>query len=75
VSSRATLPILANILLSTDQGRLKLAATNLETGITTWVNAHVEAEGTTTLPAKLLADLINTFPSERVELVKPIVSV
>ncbi len=75
VSSRPTLPILANILLSTDQGRLKLAATNLETGITTWVNAHVEAEGTTTLPAKLLADLINTFPSERVELVKPIVSV
>lgn len=71
VSSRATLPILANILLATDQGRLKLVGTNLETGITTWVDAQVEKEGTTTLPAKLLAVLVNTLPSERVELVKP----
>src|SRR4051812_33116552 len=33
VSSRSTLPILANILLSTDNGRLKLSSTNLEIGI------------------------------------------
>lgn len=69
VSSRATLPIL---LLSTDQGRLKLAATNLETSITTWVAAQIEEEGATTLPAKLLADLVNALATECIELVKPV---
>jgi DNA polymerase III subunit beta len=72
VSSRATLPILAHLLLSTEQGRLKLAATNLETSITTWITAHIEEEGVTTLPAKLLADLVNALATEDVELVKPI---
>lgn len=72
VSSRATLPILTHLLLSTDQGRLKLAATNLETSITTWITAQVEEEGTTTLPAKLLAELVNALATEEVELVKPV---
>ena len=57
VSNRSTLPILANILLATDHGRLKLSATNLEIGINCWVDAHVDEEGTTTVPAKLLTDL------------------
>ena len=53
VSNRSTLPILANILLATDQGRLKLSATNLEIGINCWVDAEIHEEGTTTVPAKL----------------------
>ena len=57
VSSRSTLPILANILVATDHGRLKLSATNLEIGINCWVDAQVHEEGTTTVPAKLLVDL------------------
>ncbi|MDQ3328361.1 MAG: DNA polymerase III subunit beta [Chloroflexota bacterium] len=66
VSARSTLPILGNILLSTDNGRLKLAATNLELGITTWIGAEVEQEGTITIPARLLTDFVNTLPSEKV---------
>src|SRR5690348_16449642 len=68
VSSRSTLPILANILLVTDQGRLKLSATNLEIGINCWVDAQIEEEGTTTVPAKLITDFVNSLPQASVEM-------
>ncbi len=62
VSNRTTLPILANILLATDNGRLRLSATNLEIGINCWVAAQIEEEGSTTVPAKTLTELVNTLP-------------
>src|SRR6266851_7252106 len=68
VSNRSTLPILANILLATDQGRLKLSATNLEIGINCWVDAEIVEEGTTTVPARLIADFVNSLPAVPVEL-------
>jgi DNA polymerase-3 subunit beta len=68
VSSRSTLPILSNILLTTDHGRLKLSATNLEIGINCWVDAQIEEEGTTTVPAKLLTDLVSSLPQAPVEM-------
>lgn len=68
VSSRSTLPILSNILLATDQGRLKLAATNLEIGINCWVDAQIYEEGTTTVPAKLLTDLVSGLPQAPVDI-------
>jgi len=71
VSSRSTLPILANILLATDHGRLKLSATNLEIGINCWVDAQVQEEGTTTVPAKLLTDFVSTLPPASVDITMP----
>jgi DNA polymerase-3 subunit beta len=71
VSSRSTLPILANILLSTDNGRLKLSATNLEIGINCWVEGEIIEEGTTTVPAKTLSDLIGSLKQGQVELGVP----
>ena len=68
VSSRSTLPVLNNILLATDQSRLKLAATDLTIGITTWIGAKVEEEGTTTVPAKLLGEFVNSLPAERIDM-------
>ncbi len=68
VSSRSTLPILSNILLTTDHGRLKLSATNLEIGINCWVDAQIEEEGTTTVPAKLLTDFVSSLPQAPVEI-------
>ena len=62
VGSRPTMPVLANVLLATDGSRLKLSATNLDLGITTWVTANVEEEGTVTVPARLLTDLVNSMP-------------
>jgi DNA polymerase III subunit beta len=65
VSNRSTLPILANILLATDNGRLRLSATNLEIGINCWVAAQIEEEGSNTVPAKTLTELVNTLSSEK----------
>ncbi len=69
VSSRSTLPVLANVLLKTEDAGLKLTATNLEIGITYWVPGKIEQDGATTVPAKLLTDLVNSLPSgDRVDL-------
>ena len=68
VSPRSTLPVLANIMIATDEGRLRLSATNLEMGITCWIAARIEDEGSTTVPARTLADLVNTLPGEQVAL-------
>lgn len=68
VASKTALPVLANILLSTEDGRLRIAATNLEIGITTWVAAAVEDEGRITVDARLLSEFVNTLPNAPVEL-------
>lgn len=68
VASRSTLPVLSNVMLATDNGRLKLSATNLELGINCWVGAKVEAEGATTVPARLLAEFVNSLPPEQIDL-------
>jgi DNA polymerase-3 subunit beta len=71
VSGRSTLPILQNILLTTDHGRLKLSATNLEIGINCWIDAEISEEGTTTVLAKLITDYVNSLPSDVVEITVP----
>src|SRR5215468_4740552 len=68
VSPRSTLPVLANILIATDEGRLRLSATNLELGITCWIAARIEQDGSTTVPARTFSDLVNTLPGDQVML-------
>ncbi len=68
VSPRSTLPVLANVLIATDEGRLRLSATNLELGITSWIPAQIQEEGSVTVPARTFTDLITTFPPEGVTL-------
>ncbi len=69
VSSRSTLPVLANVLLRTEDAGLKLTATNLEIGITCWIPGRIDTEGATTIPARLLTDLVGALPSsEKVDL-------
>lgn len=69
VSSRSTLPVLANVLLKTEDAGLKLTATNLEIGITYWVPGKIDEDGATTVPARLLTDLVNSLPAgDKVEL-------
>jgi len=68
VAARTTLPITNNILLATDQSRLKLVATNLEMAISHWIGAKVEEEGAITVPARLLMEFIGSLPSERVDI-------
>jgi len=68
VSPRSTLPVLSNILIATDEGRLRLSATNLELGITCWIAARIDEEGSTTVPSRTFSDLVNAMPSDQVQL-------
>jgi len=68
VSSRGSLPVLSHVLLKTEDGRVKLAATDLETGVITWIRAKVDEEGGTTVPARLLLELVNNLPPGKVEI-------
>ena len=68
VSARSTLPVLGNILIASDEGRLRLTATNLELGITCWIPARIEQNGSTTVPARTFGDLVSMLPSDQVML-------
>jgi DNA polymerase-3 subunit beta len=66
VATRTTLPITNNVLLATDEGRLKLVATNLEMAISCWIGAKIEEEGSITVPARLLTEFVSSLPSETI---------
>jgi DNA polymerase-3 subunit beta len=71
VGSRSTLPQASHVLLSSDEGRLKLVATNLEIAISCWIGAQVEEEGAVTVPARLLTDFVASLPNERIDMSLP----
>lgn len=68
ISSRPSLPILSNVLMMTEDARLRLSATNLQLGITVWIGAKVDRDGSITLPARTFQDLVATLPPERVDM-------
>ncbi len=68
VSTRASLPVLSNILLATDGNRLRLSATNLEIGINYWIGSRVEAQGSLTVPARLFAEFVSSLPHGNIDL-------
>lgn len=69
VTSRSSLAVLSNILIKTDNGRLRLSATNLELGISAWIGAKVEEEGAITVPSRTFVDLVSNLPNEEVTLI------
>lgn len=68
VDSNPPLPVLANVLLETEDSRLKVSATNLEMSITMWIGAKVEQSGSITLPARTFSELVSSLSRERVDL-------
>ena len=68
VATRSTIPETQNVLIATDNGRLRLTATNLEIAITTWIGAQIEEEGSVTIPARMLSDFINSLPDKKVDI-------
>jgi DNA polymerase III subunit beta len=68
VSPRSTLPVLANILVASDEGRLRLSATNLELGISCWIGAQIAEDGAITVPSRTFSDLISALPNDTVQL-------
>jgi len=70
VSAKATLPVLSNVLLETDKGRLKITATDLEKTISVWVGAKIEQDGATTVPARILYEFVSSLKPAPLQLVK-----
>ena len=66
VASRPTHPILANLLLTADEGTNKISLTgfDLNLGIQTSFDANVKKSGAITVPSKLLSEIVNKLPSE-----------
>jgi DNA polymerase-3 subunit beta len=67
-NSRGTLPILANVLIKTSNNRLSLSATNLDIAINHYIGAKVTEEGSTTVPARLMQDFVNSLPEGVIDL-------
>ena len=69
VSSRATLPVLGNLLVVAENGQLQFTATDLEITITCQVAAQVHTPGAITVPARTFAELAQTLSDSRIDLV------
>jgi len=67
VPLKSSLPYLSNVLITAKDGRLRLAATNLETAITAYVGASVEQEGEITIPAKLISEFVSNLSPGTIE--------
>src|SRR5262245_45994102 len=63
VSSRATLPILSNMLMETKSNTIKLNTTDLDIGISCEIPVSTQEEGGITIPAKRFSDIIRELPS------------
>ena len=68
INKNTTLPILNNVLLKTEKGRLKLTSTNLELGVDYWIGGKIEKEGEITIPTKLFSNFISSIPNGNVEM-------
>ena len=63
ISSRASMPILGNILLEASDGHLKITATDLELGIESQIAATIGEPGSITLPARIFGDIVSNLPA------------
>lgn len=68
VSAKAQLPVLGNVLLATENGRLKITSTNLETGVVIWVGAKIEKDGEITIPARVITEIVSSLAPGKIDL-------
>src|SRR5213596_1952920 len=68
VSTRTSVQILAGILLEAEDGKLQLAATDMELSLRTSLDAKVESDGSVVVPGRLLLDLARLLPESEVTL-------
>lgn len=67
-STRTTVQVLAGLLLRAGEGRLELAATDMEISLRSSLEASVESEGAVVVPSRLLADLVRLLPADEVSI-------
>lgn len=66
ITSKSALPILSNILIETQQGGIRLTATDLDIGITCVIPVDIQEQGAITIPAKRFSDIVKEFPVDTV---------
>lgn len=62
VGTRATMPILSNVLIEASDGQISVTTTNLDLGIRCQIKAEVEEPGALTLPVRKLATIVRELP-------------
>lgn len=67
-TGKATLPILSNVLLETEDNKLKIAASDLETSVSFYIKAEIVEQGAITIPAKKFFDIIKEVVSDEIEI-------
>ena len=68
VSKNTSLPVLNNILIKTENGRLKVSATNVEIGINYLIGTKIDETGEIAVPARITSDFINNVNEEKITL-------
>jgi DNA polymerase-3 subunit beta len=68
VSGRTTLPILSNLLLEAQDGKLRVVGYDMEIGAQSTVAIEMEEEGALTVPARVLGDVVASLPDATVEM-------
>ena len=59
--SRTTLPVLSNVLLKAEKGKLQVSGSNAETSITAWISAEIKEEGVITVPEDLFSGIVKSL--------------
>lgn len=63
VGSKATMPILSNVLIEAEKDHISLTTTNLDLGIRCRIKAEIKDPGAITLPVKRLAGIVRELPN------------
>jgi DNA polymerase-3 subunit beta len=63
VGSKATMPILSNVLIEAEKDQISLSTTNLDLGIRCKIKAEIKEGGSVTLPVKRLATIVRELPN------------
>ena len=66
VSSKPQMPVLNNVLIKAEKGKVLLTTTNLDLGIRCSITADVEEEGDITLPVKRLEKIVASMPEKEI---------
>ena len=64
MGAKASLPILSNVLIRVDGGKVSLTATNLDMAVVAYLPVSKSKDGVITVPAKLMAEFTSNLPKD-----------
>lgn len=68
VPTTSSIPVLSNLLIETQDNRMKVSATDLDISVISLVECEVKSEGSITIAAKRLQEIVRELPGEEVEM-------